>query len=204
MNAKRLIRFIAAGVLLAMLSGISVYLLNSEEPGFRNCMENFTEALSQGNITSAREWVAASGKEAIRMPQNALSEAVYRDLSLVSFGNVSPSGENQWAADATLRTIDTIPIITKANYLFYERLSTAEQEPTEAEMNAAFDEIFTEILSRDDLPMKETLCIVTFTKENGAIRILPDDEFIKVIQGNVAENVQASKTLLDIALGGSQ
>ncbi len=139
MNAKRLIRFIAAGVLLAMLAGISVYLLNSEEPGFRNCMENFTEALSQGNIPAAREWVADAEREMIRMPGNALSEAVYRDLSLVSFGNVSPSGENQWAADATLRTIDTIPIITKANYLFYERLSTVEQEPTEAEMNTAFD-----------------------------------------------------------------
>ena len=169
------------------------------EDAVKEIVTDFFSSLSEGNLARARGFLVKDKRETLKAPYSALSEAVYREFSLISVENVVADGENAWLADVNLRLLDTLPIMTKADFMFFESLAQQPDLDDQAQ-DALLEKIYEDLLARDDLPFQEKFALVSVCLEDNALRIDPDENFCSVLEGNITKNLSAMQTLMQAAV----
>ena len=189
MSKRRLLLlFILAGAILGLVFGVRFYQsgLGPSDGEVRDLLADYTAKIAAGDLAGARELMTAETRPLLRDPGTPLGEAVYRNLSLVSVDRVYAESGNGTAADVTLRTADTLKIMAKAGILFGERI--AEEGPAE-DADRLLNEIYTEILSRDDLPLLDCFCVVRFEKRDGHVLIAGDEALRRAVEGGSEQSL---------------
>ncbi|MBR6090675.1 MAG: hypothetical protein IKP86_12130 [Anaerolineaceae bacterium] len=174
--------FAAAGALHAVVIGIAVYrnsLAPSQEEVTR-LLRDYCEKIASGDLSGARELMTPETREFLRDPGTRLGETIYAKFSLKNAENINAESEKIYTADAVFSTLDTLKVNAKALLLFEEKM-TDDLPPEEQDRILA--EIYDEILSRDDLPLIDSFCIVRLEKQDGRLLIRGDDSFRNVLEG---------------------
>ena len=193
MTKSRIISlFVFAGVIFGLVLGVRFYrsARGPSEEAVRDLLAAYIEKINAGDLAGARELMTPESRQMLRDPGTVLGESVYRNLVLVSVDRFFAEDGNGVAADVVLRTADTLKIMTKAGLLFGERV--AEEGPAE-DADALMDEIYTEILSREDLPLLDRFCVVRFETRNGKLMIAGDDDLRQALEGNSGLDLSALK-----------
>lgn len=196
MSKKYLVIFFVIGLAAALIVGLLVYE-SSLTPSGENAeqlIRDFVSTIAEGDLSKARSFLTTEGQAELRNPTNALSEAAYRELKIVSIDNLTAIGNDGWVADVTLQTIDTLQVMAKANTEFWQKLS----ENGDTEADAMLEEIYETLIARDDIPTISSFCIMTLTQENGELKIVPDEKLINAIEGNIEENADAMDAIIQV------
>ncbi len=179
-----LILFTAAGLILAVILGVYFYRSNlgPTKENVVALLQAFTEKIAAGDPDGARGLMTADTREFLRDPQTLLGETIYRNLKLRSVDSIFTEGGGNYAADVVLTMPDTLKITAKAGLLFGEKV--AEEGPAD-DPDQAITEIYEEILSRDDLPMIDSYCVVRIVMQDGKLLIRGDETLQKTLEGNI-------------------
>lgn len=187
MTKKHLmITFLAAGLILALVTGVYVYQTHRapSREEIETLLQEFTERIASGDLSGARELLTEESRSLLRDPGTALGETIYCELRLKSVENILTEGSGIYTADVILTTPDTLKIMTRAGILFGERVT--EEGPAE-DPDRLMSEIYDEILSRDDLPMLDHFCVVRLMVRNGKPLIHADETLRRVLEGESEE-----------------
>ena len=197
MSKKRiLILFAAAGLVLAVVLGAYFYRSNlgPSQNEIVSLLNDFIGKIAAGDLDGARKLMTEETRGLLREPGTILGETVYRDLKLKSIESVYNEGSGGYAADVILTTLDTLKIMAAAGILFGEKV--AETGPAN-DADQMMAEIYSEILSRDDIPMIDNFCVIRMEMRNGQLLILGGEGLQKALEGGITEN----SNLLDIISG---
>ena len=191
-----MIIFIAAGLVLAVVLGAYFYRSNlgPSQSEIVTLLNNFMEKIAAGDLDGARKLMTEETREMLREPGTILGETVYRELKLKSIESVYNEGSGGYAADVILSVPDTLKIMSTAGILFGEKV--AEVGPAD-DADQMMTEIYSEILSRDDIPMIDNFCVIRMEMRNGQLLILGDKGLQKALEGGITEN----SNLLDMISG---
>ena len=191
-----MIIFIAAGLVLAVVLGAYFYRSNlgPSQSEIVSLLNNFMEKIAAGDLDGARKLMTEETREMLREPGTILGETVYRELKLKSIESVYNEGSGGYAADVILSVPDTLKIMSTAGILFGEKV--AEVGPAD-DADQMMTEIYSEILSRDDIPMIDNFCVIRMEMRNGQLLILGDKGLQKALEGGITEN----SNLLDMISG---
>lgn len=191
-----MIIFIAAGLVLAVVLGAYFYRSNlgPSQSEIVSLLNNFMEKIAAGDLDGARKLMTEETRGTLRQPGTILGETVYRELKLKSIESVYNEGSGGYAADVILSVPDTLKIMSTAGILFGEKV--AEVGPTD-DADQMMTEIYSEILSRDDIPMIDNFCVIRMEMRNGQLLILGDKGLQKALEGGITEN----SNLLDMISG---
>ena len=191
-----MILFIAAGLVLAVVLGAYFYRSNlgPSQNEIVSLLNNFMEKIAAGDLDGARKLMTEETRGTLRQPGTILGETVYRELKLKSIESVYNEGSGGYAADVILSVPDTLKIMSTAGILFGEKV--AEVGPAD-DADQMMTEIYTEILSRDDIPMIDNFCVIRMEMRNGQLLILGDKGRQKALEGGITEN----SNLLDMISG---
>ena len=191
-----MIIFIAAGLVLAVVLGAYFYRSNlgPSQSEIVSLLNNFMEKIAAGDLDGARKLMTEETREMLREPGTILGETVYRELKLKSIESVYNEGSGGYAADVILSVPDTLKIMSTAGILFGEKV--AEVGPAD-DADQMMTEIYSEILSRDDIPMIDNFCVIRMEMRNGELLILGDKGLQKALEGGITEN----SNLLDMISG---
>ena len=191
-----MIIFIAAGLVLAVVLGAYFYRSNlgPSQSEIVTLLNNFMEKIAAGDLDGARKLMTEETREMLRQPGTILGETVYRELKLKSIESVYNEGSGGYAADVILSVPDTLKIMSTAGILFGEKV--AEVGPAD-DADQMMTEIYSEILSRDDIPMIDNFCVIRMEMRNGQLLILGDKGLQKALEGGITEN----SNLLDMISG---
>ena len=193
---RTMILFIAAGLVLAVVLGAYFYRSNlgPSQSEIVSLLNNFMEKIAAGDLDGARKLMTEETRGTLRQPGTILGETVYRELKLKSIESVYNEGSGGYAADVILSVPDTLKIMSTAGILFGEKV--AEVGPAD-DADQMMTEIYTEILSRDDIPMIDNFCVIRMEMRNGQLLILGDKGLQKALEGGITEN----SNLLDMISG---
>ena len=191
-----MIIFIAAGLVLAVVLGAYFYRSNlgPSQSEIVSLLNNFMEKIAAGDLDGARKLMTEETRGTLRQPGTILGETVYRELKLKSIESVYNEGSGGYAADVILSVPDTLKIMSTAVILFGEKV--AEVGPAD-DADQMMTEIYSEILSRDDIPMIDNFCVIRMEMRNGQLLILGDKGLQKALEGGITEN----SNLLDMISG---
>ena len=191
-----MIIFIAAGLVLAVVLGAYFYRSNlgPSQSEIVSLLNNFMEKIAAGDLDGARKLMTEETRGMLRQPGTILGETVYRELKLKSIESVYNEGSGGYAADVILSVPDTLKIMSTAGILFGEKV--AEVGPAD-DADQMMTEIYSEILSRDDIPMIDNFCVIRMEMRNGQLLILGDKGLQKALEGGITEN----SNLLDMISG---
>ena len=184
MTHKRILFiFLLAGLILAAILGFYFYRSNLGPTGeaVENLLQEFTGAIASGDLPKARSLMTAESAAYLRDPGTLLGEKVYESLKLKTVENIYALGNNLYTADVTLTTLDTLKVMAKAGQLFGEQV--AENGPTD-DADQTMADIYTQILSREDLPLIDTFCVVRLEMRNGQLYIIGDTALQRVLEGD--------------------
>lgn len=184
MTHKRILFFfILAGMILAAVLGFYFYRSNLGPTGeaVETLLQKFTESIAAGDFQKARNLMTPETAVFLRDPGTLLGEKVYQSLKLKTVENIYTQGNNIYTADVTLTTLDTLKVMAKAGQLFGEQI--AENGPTDAPDQAMVD-IYTQILSREDLPLIDTFCVVRLEMRSGNLYIIGNAALQRVLEGD--------------------
>lgn len=184
MTHKRILFFfILAGLILAAVLGFYFYRSNLGPTGaaVETLLKEFTEAIAAGDLQKARSLMTPETAAYLRDPGTLLGEKVYQSLKLKTVENIYAQGNNIYTADVTLTAVDTLKIMAKAGQLFGEQI--AENGPTEDPDQAVAD-IYSDLLSRDDLPVIDTFCVIRLEMRNGHLFVIGDTALQRVLEGD--------------------
>ena len=184
-----LLLFVSAGIILAAVLGVYFYRSNlgPSQAEVSALLGAFTEKIASGALDEARQLMTEDTRALLRDPGTVLGETVYRELRLKSIDSVRSEGGGRYTADVVFTTPDTMKIMTKAGMLFAEK-ATAEgpaEDPDQAIAN-----IYTEILSRDDLPTIDNFCVVRLELQNGRLLIRGDAALQQALEGGLRVELQ--------------
>lgn len=191
-----MIIFIAAGLVLAVVLGAYFYRSNlgPSQSEIVSLLNNFMEKIAAGDLDGARKLMTEETRGMLRQPGTILGETVYRELKLKSIESIYKEGSGGYAADVILTVPDTLKIMSTAGILFGEKV--AEVGPAD-DADQMMTEIYSEILSRDDIPMIDNFCVIRMEMRNGELLILGDKGLQKALEGGITEN----SNLLDMISG---
>lgn len=191
-----MIIFIAAGLVLAVVLGAYFYRSNlgPSQSEIVSLLNNFMEKIAAGDLDGARKLMTEETRGMLRQPGTILGETVYRELKLKSIESIYNEGSGGYAADVILSVPDTLKIMSTAGILFGEKV--AEVGPAD-DADQMMTEIYSEILSRDDIPMIDNFCVIRMEMRNGQLLILGDKGLQKALEGGITEN----SNLLDMISG---
>ena len=191
-----MIIFIAAGLVLAVVLGAYFYRSNlgPSQSEIVSLLNNFMEKIAAGDLDGARKLMTEETREMLREPGTILGETVYRELKLKSIESIYNEDSGGYAADVILTIPDTLKIMSTAGILFGEKV--AEVGPAD-DADQMMTEIYSEILSRDDIPMIDNFCVIRMEMRNGQLLILGDKGLQKALEGGITEN----SNLLDMISG---
>ena len=184
MTHKRILFFfILAGLILAAVLGSYFYRSNlgPTHEAMEDLLREFTEAIADGDLQKARSLMTPETAVFLRDPGTVLGEKVYRSLKLKTVDNIYTQDKNVYTADVTLTAVDTLKVIAKAGQLFGEQI--AENGPTD-DPDQAMADIYSQILSREDLPVINTFCVVRLEMRNGNLYIIGDASLQRVLEGD--------------------
>ena len=184
MTHKRILFFfILAGLILAAVLGSYFYHSNlgPTHEVMEDLLREFTEAIADGDLQKARSLMTPETAVCLRDPGTLLGEKVYRSLKLKAVENIYTQDKNVYTADVTLTALDTLKVMAKAGQLFGEQI--AENGPTE-DPDQAMADIYTQILSREDLPVIDTFCVVRLEMRSGNLYIIGDAALQRVLEGD--------------------
>ncbi len=184
MTHKRILFFfILAGLILAAVLGFYFYRSNLGPSGeaVEKALREFTSAIADGDLQKARSLMTPESAAFLRDPGTLLGEKVYESLKLKTVENIYSLGNNLYTADVTLTTLDTLKVMAKAGQLFGEQV--AENGPIN-DPDQAMSVIYTQILSREDLPLIDTFCVVRMEMRNGQLFIIGDTALQRVLEGD--------------------
>ena len=184
---RMLLLFAAAGLILAAVIGIAVYQshLSPSEEEITAVLTEFIGQLASGDMKRARDMLTEETRPLLRDPGTVLGKTVYRNLSLKSVDNIGEEGDDVFTADMILTAPDTLKIMATAGVLFAER--TEETVPAEG-ADRLMEAIYTEILSRKDLPMLDQFCTVRLELRNGRLLINADEALQRALEGDSLSN----------------
>ena len=191
-----MIIFIAAGLVLAVVLGAYFYRSNlgPSQSEIVSLLNSFMEKIAAGDLDGARKLMTEETRGMLRQPGTILGETVYRELKLKSIESIYNEGSGGYAADVILSVPDTLKIMSTAGILFGEKV--AEVGPAD-DADQMMTEIYSEILSRDDIPMIDNFCVIRMEMRNGELLILGDKGLQKALEGGITEN----SNLLDMISG---
>lgn len=184
MTEKRILfLFLAAGLILATVLGIYFYRSNlgPTRDEVDDLLREFTKNIASGNYEDARALMTEESRGLLREPGTLLGEVVYQKLRLKTVENIYSEGNGSYAADVVLSVLDTLKVRTKAGLLFGEQVT--ESGPVE-DPDQALSEIYSEILSRDDLPVIDSFCVIRLEMHNGHLYIKGDTVLQQVLESN--------------------
>lgn len=184
MTHKRILFFfILAGLILAAVLGFYFYRSNLGPTGetVETLLREFTEAIAAGDLQKARSLMTPETAAYLRDPGTLLGEKVYQSLKLKTIENIYAQGDNIFTADVTLTALDTLKVMAKAGQLFGEQI--AENGPTD-DTDQAMADIYTQILSREDLPLIDTFCVIRMEMQNGHLFIIGSPSLQRVLEGD--------------------
>ena len=176
-----LILFTAAGLILGLAAGIWTWRLNRglSAEDITGCITDFTAKIAAGDLQGARNLMTEETGSLLRDPGNSLGEVMYRKLSLKSVDHVMAENGDIYSADVILTSPDRVKIAAKAGILFGERV-TAEGPAEDTDRMMA--EIYEELLSRDDLPMLDSFCVIRVENRNGKPLIRGDETLQRILE----------------------
>ena len=184
MTHKRILFFfILAGLILAAVLGFYFYRSNlgPTHEAMEDLLREFTEAIADGNYQKARNLMTPETAAYLRDPGTLLGKKVYQSLKLKAIENIYTQDKNVYTADVTLTALDTLKVMAKAGQLFGEQI--AENGPTD-DPDQAMADIYTQILSREDLPVIDTFCVVRLEMRSGNLYIIGDAALQRVLEGD--------------------
>lgn len=184
-----LLLFASAGVILAAVLGVYFYRSNlgPSTAEVSALLQTFTEKIASGALDEARQLMTEDTRALLRDPGTVLGETVYRELRLKSTDSVRSEGDGRYTADVVFTTPDTMKIMTKAGMLFAEKVT--EEGPAD-DTDQAIADIYTEILSRDDLPTIDNFCVVRLELQNGQLYIRGDAALQQALEGGMRVELQ--------------
>lgn len=197
MNKNRLLFFfITAGLLLALILGIYFYRANlgPTQAEAVSLLQSFTEKINSGKLEEARSLMTEDTRPLLREPGTAMGKTLYQKLRLKSVENICTEGGNTYTADVVFRAPDSLKIILKAGELMEQRTAGAK---TEEDADQVLAEIYTEILSRDDLPEIDRFCLIRLKMQNGQLLIDGDESLQQALEGGSAESLGIIDTLMN-------
>lgn len=129
-----------------------------------------------------------SGDVKFKVPTTELGKVVYRNIRIVSVENIQYLSKTECSADVTLQILDTTQIMNRAavEYLNSHRIAKTAQPDIVATDDQLMNEIYSGILQDENLPKKEQLCILSLRKTNGKWKIVLNQEFENILEGNVS------------------
>lgn len=184
MTHKRILFFfILAGLILAAVLGFYFYRSNLGPTGeaVEKALREFTGAIAAGDLQKARSLMTAESAFFLRDPGTLLGKKVYGSLKLKAVENIYVQGNRTYTADVTLTALDTLKVMAKAGQLFGEQV--AENGPIN-DPDQAMSDIYTQILSREDLPLIDSFCVVRLEMRNGQLYIIGDTALQRVLEGD--------------------
>ena len=197
MNKNRLLFFfITAGLLLALVLGIYFYQANlgPTQAEVVSLLQSFTDKINAGKMDEARSLMTEDTRSLLRDPGTVMGETIYRKLRLKSLENIYTEGGNSYTADVVFRVPDSLKIMLKAGELMEQRTAGEESEEDAAQMLA---EIYTEILSREDLPEIDRFCVIRLKMQNRQLLIDGDEYLQQALEGGSAESLGIIDTLMN-------
>ncbi len=191
-----LILFLFAGLILASVIGVSVYQthLGASQEEIRAVLTEFIDRVRSGDMNGARDLLTEETRSLLRDPGTSLGRAVYRNLSLQSVENIMEEGGSLYTADVILSAPDTLKIMASAGILFGER--TVENGPAE-DADRLMEEIYDEILARDDLPMLDHFCVIRLELRNGKVLIRADEALQQALEGDSLSSSDLLRKMVD-------
>jgi len=184
-----LIIFLTAGLVLGLAAGIFFYR-SAKVPSADEAaalLQTFVEQIAAGNLKTARGLMTEETASMLRDPGTALGEAVYHSLMLKTVDNVRYGADQSLNLEVILTTLDTLKISGKADLLFDERSADSAVDPDEL-----IADIYDEILSRDDLPLIDSFCIIRMSYAGGTLRIVGDESLQQCLENTVSASTQIS------------
>lgn len=198
MNKNRLLLFfVTAGLLLALVLGIYFYRANlgPTQTEVIDLLQSFTEKINAGHLEEARSLMTEDTRALLREPGTSMGETIYRKLHLKSVENIYAEGGNSYTADVVFRTPDSLKIMLKAGELMEQR-TAGDESGEDAERLLA--EIYTEILSRDDLPEIDRICLIRLKMQNGQLLINGDEALQQALEGGSGESLDIIDALTNV------
>ena len=183
-KTRLLILFAAAGLILASIVGAYVYQTWREpsQSEIVGLITDFVGKIASGDLPGARALLTDDSASLLRDPGTTLGRTVYAGLSLKSVDHVYTEGRGFYAADVILTAPDAAKITAKAGILFGERIT--EEGPAE-DPDALIEEIYDEILNREDLPMLDQFCVIRLEVHGAKLLIRADEQLQKAVEGGV-------------------
>lgn len=197
MTHKRILFFfILAGLILAAILGFYFYRSNlaPSREAVESLLQEFIETVAAGDLSKARNLMTEESAVLLRGPGTLLGEKTYQSLRLKKIENIYTQGNNSYTADITLTTLDTLKVMVKAGQLFGEQI--AENGPAD-DPDQAMADIYSEILSRDDLPLIDNFCIIQMEMRNGKLLIKGDTALQQALEGNPEDTGNIFKKMIE-------
>ena len=197
MTHKRILFFfLLAGLILAAILGFYFYRSNlaPSREAVESLLQEFIETVAAGDLSKARNLMTEESAVLLRGPGTLLGEKTYQSLRLKKIENIYTQGNNSYTADITLTTLDTLKVMVKAGQLFGEQI--AENGPAD-DPDQAMADIYSEILSRDDLPLIDNFCIIQMEMRNGKLLIKGDTALQQALEGNPEDTGNIFKKMIE-------
>ncbi len=197
MTHKRILFFfILAGLILAAILGFYFYRSNlaPSREAVESLLQEFIETVAAGDLSKARNLMTEESAVLLRGPGTLLGEKTYQSLRLKKIENIYTQGNNSYTADITLTTLDTLKVMVKAGQLFGEQI--AENGPAD-DPDQAMADIYSDILSRDDLPLIDNFCIIQIEMRNGKLLIKGDTALQQALEGNPEDTGNIFKKMIE-------
>ena len=197
MTHKRILFFfILAGLILAAILGFYFYRSNlaPSREAVESLLQEFIETVAAGDLSKARNLMTEESAVLLRGPGTLLGEKTYQSLRLKKIENIYTQGNNSYTADITLTTLDTLKVMVKAGQLFGEQI--AENGPAD-DPDQAMADIYSDILSRDDLPLIDNFCIIQMEMRNGKLLIKGDTALQQALEGNPEDTGNIFKKMIE-------
>ena len=181
-----LLLFFTAGMILAVIFGVYFYQANRPHSAAEvtALLQDFLGKINRGDLNGARKLMTPETASLLRDPGTELGKVIYRNLALTAVDNVTQSDENIISADVILSVPDTLTITAKAGLMFAEQVT--ESGPAD-DPDAAMAAIYEDLLSRENLPVTETFCIVRMTDTGGKLLIMGDRALQQALEGNMEQ-----------------
>ncbi len=195
MNSKkiiiRLFLVLFSVAAIALISIMAQRNTNNSEKTIRD----FFESIRNNRLVEASGFLL-TGDFQIKKPGNALGNAIRSNIQILKIEPIASLDNSGYTADVTLEVLDVRQIMSRATLqlLLLRQGNMAQENFDEDE---ALSEIYGAILEAGTLPKKQTGCILTLKKENGRLKLVPDESLQKILDGEMSENLDSIKSIME-------
>ena len=161
----------------------------------------FIDAVRAGDIEKASSYLA-DPSASLTVPQNRLGEAIRQSMKVVSVKeNKNDETFSFFTVDVTLQMLDVLQVMSRATmlYLMDTKADPQKVDPETIQEDQRMAAIYDTLLKADEknpLPIKETLCIFTLQEQNGILKIVMDESLANTLEGNIRENLETIRKIL--------